>query len=109
MNETIQQSATNMAKQIKKHKKPMCLLSNIYKQLSKMTTKLEKKLDGNQPREQAGSGRRGDRSNHAIYQEKCREYNISLCVAFEDYQKKFDQTKAILISLQTQGIEDVYI
>ena len=43
--------------------------------------------------------------------EKCREYNIPLCVAFVDYEKAFDsvQTKAILTSLQEQGIEDVYI
>ena len=43
--------------------------------------------------------------------EKCREYNIPLCVVFVDYEKVFDsvQTKAILTSLQEQGIEDVYI
>ena len=43
--------------------------------------------------------------------EKCREYNIPLCVAFVDYKKAFDsvQTQAILTSLQEQGIEDVYI
>ena len=43
--------------------------------------------------------------------EKCREYNIPLCVAFLDYEKAFDsvQTQAILTSLQEQGIEDVYI
>ena len=50
---------------------------------------------------------------HAIDQlkEKCREYNIPLCVAFVDYEKAFDsvQTQAILTSLREQGIEDVYI
>ena len=50
---------------------------------------------------------------HAINQlkEKCREYNIPLCVAFVDYEKAFNsiQTQAILTSLQEQGIEDVYI
>ena len=50
---------------------------------------------------------------HAINQlkEKCREYNIPLCVAFVDYEKAFDsvQTQAILTSLQEQEIEDVYI
>ena len=50
---------------------------------------------------------------HAINQlkEKCREYNIPLCVAFVDYEKAFDsvQTQAILTSLQEQGKEDVYI
>ena len=50
---------------------------------------------------------------HAINQlkEKCREYNIPLCVAFVDYEKAFDsvQTQAMLTSLQEQGIGDVYI
>ena len=43
--------------------------------------------------------------------EKCREYNIPLCVAFVDYEKAFDsvQTQAILTSLQEQGTEYVYI
>ena len=43
--------------------------------------------------------------------EKCREYNIPLCVVFVDYEKVFDsvQTQAILTPLQEQGIEDVYI
>ena len=43
--------------------------------------------------------------------EKCREYNIPLCVALVDYEKAFDsvQTQAILTSLLEQGIEDVYI
>ena len=49
---------------------------------------------------------------HAINQlkEKCREYNIPLCVAFVDYEKAFDsvQTQAILTSLQEQGIEGVH-
>ena len=47
-----------------------------------------------------------DRSHNAINQlkEKCREYNIPLCVAFVDYEKAFDsvQTQAILTSLQEQ-------
>ena len=45
------------------------------------------------------------------FKEKCREYNIPLCVAFVDYEKAFDsvQTQAIFTSLQEQGIEDVYI
>ena len=80
-----------------------------------ITTRLEKKLDENQPREQEGFRSKYSTTDHihAINQlkEKCREYNIPLCVAFVDYEKAFDsvQTQAILTSLQEQGIEDVYI
>ena len=46
---------------------------------------------------------------HAINQlkEKCREYNIPLCVAFVDHEKAFDsvQTQAMLTALQEQGID----
>ena len=80
-----------------------------------ITTRLEKKLDETQPREQAGFRSKYSTTDHihAINQrkEKCREYNIPLCVAFVDYEKAFDsvETQAILTSLQEQGIEDVYI
>ena len=88
----------------------------MYKLFTKIIiTRLEKKLDENQPREQAGFRSKycATYHIHAINQlkEKCREYNIPLCVAFVDYEKAFDsvQTQAILTSLQEQGIEDVYI
>ena len=88
----------------------------MYKLFTKIiTTRLEKKLDENQPREQAGFRSKYSTTDHmhAINQlkEKCREYNIPLFVAFVDYEKAFDsvQTKAIMTSLQEQGIEDVYI
>ena len=80
-----------------------------------ITTRLEKKLDENQPREQAGFTSKYSTTDHihAINQlkENCRAYNIPLCVAFVDYEKAFDsvQTQAILTSLQEQIIEDVYI
>ena len=80
-----------------------------------VTTRLEKKLDENQPREQAGFRSKHSTTYHihAINQlkEKCREYNIPLCVGFVDYEKAFDsvQSHAILTSLQTQGIEDAFI
>ena len=87
----------------------------MYKLFTKIiTTRLEKKLDENQPREQAGFRSKYSTTDHihAInLKEKCREYNTPLCVAFVDYEKAFDsvQTQAILASLQEQGIEDVYI
>ena len=84
---------------------PICLLSNMYKLFTKIiTTRLEKKLDENQPREQAGFRSKYSTTDHihAINQlkEKCR----ALCVAFVDYEKAFDsvQTQAILTSLQEQ-------
>ena len=98
---------------------PISLLSNMYKLFTKIiTTRLEKKLDENQPGEQAGFRSKYSTTDHihAInqFKEKCREYNIPLCVAFVDYEKAFNsvQTQAILTSLtslQEQGIEDVYI
>ena len=88
----------------------------MYKLFTKIiTTRLEKKQDENQPREQAGFRSKYSTTDriHAINQlkEKCREYNIPLCVAFVGYEKAFEsaQTQAILTSLQEQGIEDVYI
>ena len=96
--------------------KPICLLSNMYKLFTKIiTTRLEKKLDENQPREHAGLWSKYSTIDHihTINQlkEKCREYNIPLFVAFVNYETAFDsvQTQAILTSLQEQGIEDVYI
>ena len=99
-----------------KNYRPICLLSNIYKLFTKiLTARLEKILDDNQPREQAGfrGGYSTTYHTHVINQlkEKCREFNIPLCIAFIDYEKAFDsvQTQAILSSLQDQGIEDAYI
>ena len=87
-----------------KNYRPICLLSNMYKLFTQIiTTRLEKKLDENQPREQAGFRSKYSTTDHihAINQLKktCREYNIPLwCVAFVDYEKAFDsvQTQAIL-------------
>ena len=86
-----------------KHYRPIRLLSNTYTIFTKIRiTRLEKKLDENQPREQAGFLSKYSTTYHihSINQlkEKCREYNIPLCVAFVDYEKAFDSvhTQAIL-------------
>ena len=71
--------------------RPLCLLSNIYLVLTK---RLEKTFDESQPREQAGlsSGYSTTDHIHIVNQlkEKCREYNIPLCIAFVDYEKAFN-------------------
>ena len=94
----------------------LCLLSNIYKVLTKVLTKRrEKTLNENQPREQAGFRSSYSMTDHIHIvnqlKEKCREYDIPLCIALVDYEKAFDsvQTQAVLTLLQEQGIEDVYI
>ena len=50
---------------------------------------------------------------HAINQlrEKCAEYQRPLCIALVDFEKAFDsvETRAILASLEKQGIEKGYI
>ena len=75
----------------------------------------EKTLDENQPREQAVFRSRYSTTHHIHVvnqlKEKCREYNIPLCIAFVDYEKTFDpvQIQSVLTSRQEKGIEDVYI
>ena len=102
-------------KDLKKYT-PICLLSNIYKVLTKpLTKRIEKTIDENQPREKARFRSEYSTTDHIHVvdklKEKCREYNIPLWIAFVDYEKVFEsvQTVAVLISLQAQGIEDVYI
>ena len=82
----------------------------MYKLFTKLiTTRLEKKLDENQPREQAVFRSKYSMTDHvhAINQlkEKCSKKN-PLYVAFVDYEKALDsvQTQAILTSLQEHGI-----
>ena len=64
----------------------------MYKLFTKIiTTRLGKKLDENQPREQAGFRSKYSTTDHINQlKEKCREYNIIVCVAFVDYEKAFD-------------------
>ena len=76
-----------------KNYRPICLLSNSYKALMKVLMKrLEKTLNENQPREQAGFRSKYSTTDHThvvIQLKKCTEYNI-LCIAFVDYEKAFD-------------------
>ena len=99
-----------------KNYRPISLLSNIYKVFTKiLTVRLTKILDENQPIEQAGfrSGYSTIDHIHTLNQlkEKCCEYQKPLCLAFVDYEKAFDsvKTRAILTSLERQGVEKGYI
>lgn len=89
------------------------LLSNAHKVPPKVLTKmLEKTLDENQSRQQARfrSGYWTTDQIHFVNQlnEKCREYNITFCIAFVHCEKAFHSVQAqpVLTSLQEQGIED---
>ena len=82
-----------------------------------ITTRLEKKLGENQPREQAGFRSKYSITDHIhtvnrpIGLKRSAASTTFHCVAFVDYEKAFDsvQTQAILTSLQEQAIEDVNI
>ena len=107
---------TNGTKKDLKNYSPICLLSNIYRVLTRALTKrLEKALSENQPRKQAGFTSGYSTTDH-IYvvnqlKEKCKKYSIPPCIAFDDYEKALDsvQTQAVLTSVQEQRIEDMYI
>ena len=76
---------------------------------------MEQKLDLNQLKEQAGfrSGYGTIDHIHVLNQlkEKCRNYNLSLCLTFVDYEKAFDsvETDDILTSLVEQGVDTEYV
>ena len=68
----------------------ICLISNIYKVFTEVLTKrLEKTLNENQPRKQAGFRSRYSMTDHIHVvnqlKEKCNEYNIPPCITFIEY------------------------
>ena len=73
-----------------------------------ITTRLDEKLDENQPREQAVFRSKYSTPDH---KNAINQREVPLCVAFVDFVTAFDsvQTHATWTSLQEQGIEDVYI
>nr|XP_049701309.1 LINE-1 retrotransposable element ORF2 protein [Helicoverpa armigera] len=96
--------------------RPISLMSNIYKVFSKVILeRISKRLDENQPREQAGFRQKFSTLDHihTVKQiiEKYREYNKNIYMAFIDYSKAFDSIshKAIWKNLEQQGIPTKYI
>jgi hypothetical protein len=96
--------------------RPISLISHISKLFSKvLLQRIEKVLDENQTREQAGFRKGFSTTDHlqAVNQivEKCNEYSQPLCMAFVDYEKAFDSVEhtKIMASLQTQGVDAGYI
>ncbi|GBP84805.1 Retrovirus-related Pol polyprotein from type-1 retrotransposable element R2 [Eumeta japonica] len=96
--------------------RPISLISNVYKIFAKLILKrIERTLDENQPKEQAGF--RSDYSVidhiHVVRQflEKYNEYQLTYYIAFIDYSKAFDylQHAKIWEALLEQGIEHKYI
>lgn len=99
-----------------KNYRPITLLPTIYKVFTKLIlNRLSRKLDDEQPREQAGFRSGYSTMDHlqSINQilERCREYHIPLCLVFVDYEKAFDsiEINAVINALAHQGIETTYL
>lgn len=96
--------------------RPISLMSNLYKVFSKILLgRISKRLDENQPKEQAGF--RFDFSTldhiHVVKQviEKCNEYGKPYFISFVDFRKAFDSLNHnyLWATLENQGIESKYI
>lgn len=95
--------------------RPISLMSNIYKIFAKIILEIVKKLDEQQPIEQAGF--RKDFSVldhiHTVRQiiEKYAEYQLTYYIAFIDYSKAFDSLihSKIWEALKELSIEHKYI
>ena len=87
--------------------------NNIFTRL--LQTRTERNLDENQPRQQAGF-RKGYYTTdllQALNQiiEKLNEYNLALCIGFNDYEKTFDTVEhfAIFEALRQTNVNETYI
>ena len=79
-----------------KNYRPISVLSRSYKIFTRLLqTRIERTLDENQPREQAGFRKGYSTTDHlqALNQiiEKSNEYNLPLCRGFIDYEKALTQ------------------
>ena len=94
-----------------KNYRPISLLSHTYKIFMKILQKrLERQLDDNQTREQAGFRKGYSTMDHIHVMnqmiEKSQEYNLPLYIAWVDYEKAFDsvQHEDLFQALWNQGI-----
>ena len=99
-----------------KNYRPIGLLSHMCKYFTKILHKrMERVLNENQPREQAGFRRGYSTVDHlqTINQliKKCSEFNRPLCIGCIDYEKAFDsiEHKAIFKASKSLGINEIYI
>ncbi|GFR69759.1 endonuclease-reverse transcriptase [Elysia marginata] len=96
--------------------RPISLLSHSYKILTRLMQKrMERILDENQRRDQAGFRKAFSTTDHmhTLSQiiEKSNEYNLQLCLGFIDYKKAFDSVEhfAIFDALRKININENYI
>ena len=96
--------------------RPISLISHMCKLFTKIIkNRIERQLDDNQPREQAGFRGRYSTSDHlqVITQliEKTNEYNLPLCLGFVDYEKAFDSVEhhGIMDALDRHQVHKTYI
>ena len=99
-----------------KNYRPISLLSHSYKIFTRLLqTRIERILDENQPREQAGFRKNYSTTDHlqALNQtiEKSNEYNLPLYIGFIDYKKAFDTVEhfAIFEALRKTNVNATYI
>ena len=99
-----------------KNYRPISLLSHSYKIFTRLLqTRIERTLDENQPREQAGFRKGYSTTDHlqALNQiiEKSNKYNLPLCIGFIDYEKAFDTVEhfAIFEALRKTNVNETYI
>ena len=96
--------------------RPISLLLQSYKIFTRLLqSRIERTLDENQPREQAGFRKGYPTTDHlqALNQtiEKSNEYNLPLCIGFIDCEKAIDTVEhfAIFEALRKTNINETYI
>ena len=103
-------------KGIKKDYRPISLLPHLYNLFTRIIlARMEKQLDDNQPREQAGfrSGFRTSDHLQALSQviEKSKDHQFNLCLGFVDDEKALDSLdhQLLLTALEKLNIDGKYI